>query len=235
MGQPQRTILLFDIDGTLLHADGAGRSAFEATIAERTGVADSLAGVDLRGMTDVAILAAGLTAAKLDAAQQLDGPMEARYIELLNQELNASTEVKILPGVLELLDALAIAGPHLAIGLGTGNLRQGAYAKLGRVGLSERFGFGGFGSDALARSELLAAGARRGAANWGLEPSQCRVVVIGDTALDIAAGLAIGAEVLAVGTSGVPVEELKSAGATWAYADLTDPGALVALVGVEAV
>jgi phosphoglycolate phosphatase len=72
--------------------------------------------------------------------------------------------------------------------------------ELSRVGLHERFAFGGFGSDHETHSELIRIGAERGAALLGAPLSACRVVVIGDTPKDIAAARAVGAESLAVAT-----------------------------------
>jgi phosphoglycolate phosphatase-like HAD superfamily hydrolase len=116
----------------------------------------------------------------------------------------------VLPGVLELLDALE-GSRGVALGLGTGNIEAGARIKLTPARLSERFAFGGFGCDAEDRAELLEAGARRGAAALGAARARCRVVIIGDTPLDVAAAHAIGAECLAVATGNFDVDALQGA------------------------
>jgi phosphoglycolate phosphatase-like HAD superfamily hydrolase len=129
--------------------------------------------------------------------------------------------------LLDLLDGVA----HAAVGLGTGNVREGARIKLSRAGLFERFSFGGFGCDAEDRAELLRIGAQRGAAQLSLPLSDCRVVVIGDTPKDIAAANAIGAECIAVGTGSFDVHALRSHGPRYVFAHLLESGALEALLG----
>lgn len=74
-------------------------------------------------------------------------------------------------------------------------------AKLKRVGIHERFDFGGFGDDCdELRPELIRRGAERGAAKLGKALNDVRVVVIGDTPKDVSAAQAIGAESIAVAT-----------------------------------
>src|SRR5690606_2293953 len=129
----------------------------------------------------------------------------------------------------EALEAAA-SRRNVALGLGTGNVEKGARLKLARVGLHERFRFGGFGSDHEDRPTLILRGAERGAALLGAPLSACRVVIIGDTPKDVHAAQAIGAECVGVGTGGFATHELSAAGATWAFDDLSQPGALEALL-----
>src|SRR5262249_15158691 len=139
---------------------------------------------------------------------------------------------KVHAGILAALSAAE--GTGAAVGLGTGNLREGARLKLSRVGLLGRFAFGGFGSDHESRPELLRIGAERGAAALEAPVGECGVVVIGDTPKDVSAALAIGAECLAVATGSFDAAALAAAGATWTFRDLAEEGALDALLdGVE--
>jgi phosphoglycolate phosphatase-like HAD superfamily hydrolase len=221
------TVLLFDIDGTLLSAGGAGRRALERAFAGRCGTATPLHDVRFNGMTDPGIVRAGL--------ERLGRPVDAvlvtgileDYVALLGDELERA-QTLVHPGVGDLLDALADAR-HVAVGVGTGNLRAGAHLKLARAGLDRHFAFGGFGSDHEDRAELLRIGAARGAARLGVALDRCRLVVIGDTPLDVAAASAIGATALAVTTGGCARDELAGAGATWTFTDLSAPGVCDAL------
>jgi phosphoglycolate phosphatase-like HAD superfamily hydrolase len=95
----------------------------------------------------------------------------------------------------------------------------------------EEFAFGGFGSDAEDRTELLRHGAERGAKHLGVALAECRVVVIGDTPKDVAAAQGIGAECVGVGTGTYTPQELLECGATAAFPSLSAPGALAALLG----
>jgi phosphoglycolate phosphatase-like HAD superfamily hydrolase len=132
-----------------------------------------------------------------------------------------------------MMDALDLAESRrgVAIGLGTGNVERGARIKLGRVGASDRFRFGGFGCDAEDRAELIGVGADRGAAMLGAPRSACRVVVIGDTPRDVAAAQANDAECIAVATGHYDVESLTDAGATHVFASFSAAGAFEALLG----
>jgi phosphoglycolate phosphatase-like HAD superfamily hydrolase len=170
------------------------------------------------GLTDRAIVRAGLSQAghAVDAAR-IDALIEC-YLGHLPEALSRAESYSVMPGVVELLDEIADQR-ELAVGLGTGNVRRGAEAKLARGQLCARFTFGGFGCDHEDRAMLLAVGAERGARALGASRSECRVVVIGDTPRDVAAASAIGAECLAVTTGASSGEEL--AAATLCVADLT--------------
>ena len=228
-GVARPTVLLFDIDGTLVTTGGAGRRAMEGAFERVTGKRDATR-FPFAGMTDRAIVRVGLQNTGHDAGEASISLLLASYIELLVDEVRIAASYGVYPGIVEALDT-ARARADTAVGLGTGNVREGARIKLSRVGLYERFAFGGFGCDDEDRAALLAKGAARGAELLGRPRAECRVVVIGDTVRDVDAGLAIGAEVLAVGTGGEDLARLSERGATWAFADLGTPGALDALLG----
>jgi phosphoglycolate phosphatase len=227
-------VLLFDIDGTLLLTGGAGRRAFEGAFARVLGRADAVAHISFAGMTDLAIARAGIRALGLDLSPELErarmDELVAGYVALLAEELASTPGYRIMPGVEQVLDGL-VGAPRLAIGLGTGNVKAGAQAKLEKGGLWQRFAFGGFGCDAEPRAEVLRAGALRGAAELGEHLSSCRVVVIGDTPKDVEAALAIGAECVGVETGGVGAAELHACGARAVFADLSDAAVLDLLRG----
>jgi phosphoglycolate phosphatase-like HAD superfamily hydrolase len=222
------TVLLFDVDGTLLSAGGAGRRALERAFAAHCATAAPLHDVGFNGMTDPGIVRAGLERLGLAVSPALVAAILHDYVGLLDEELGRTTAFQVYPGVVALLDALATQG-HVAVGLGTGNVREGARRKLARAALDGRFTFGGFGSDHEDRAELLRIGAARGAEQLGQATGTCRTIVIGDTPRDVAAAHSIGAESLGVATGGCPPEALHAAGATWTVADLTAPAVLDAL------
>jgi len=219
------TILLFDVDGTLLSAAGAGRRALERAFQTHCGTAAPLRDVRFNGMTDPGIVRVGLEQLGRAAEPSVVAAILDDYVPLLADELTRADGFQVFPGVTALLDALA-AADRAAVGLGTGNLRAGARLKLAHAGLEAYFSFGGFGCDHELRAELLGIGAARGAASLGCTPDECRVVVIGDTPHDVAAARAIGAASLGVGTGGCDAAQMRAAGATWAYDDLAAPGVL---------
>ena len=214
-------MLLFDIDGTLVSTGGAGRRAMTGAFADVHGRPDACAHFSFAGMTDRAIAREGLRALELEAdARAIDAVLEA-YLTRLDRELQAAESYRVLPAVVELVSFLRTVA-RVAVGLGTGNVRRGAYAKLARGSLDGLFPFGGFGCDAEDRIELLRAGAQRGAEALGVEIEACRVVVIGDTPRDVAAAKGLGVECVGVGTGGVAPETLVALGARRAFATLGD-------------
>ena len=239
------TVLLFDIDGTLISSGGAGRRAMEGAFVRRFDRADACSRINFGGMTDRAIARAGLEAI---GARCDDAAIEAllsTYLEILHEQLApraaaaieresapSSSPWRIHEGIHAALDA-AEKKAATAIGLGTGNVRRGAELKLGHVDLFHRFSFGGFGCDHESRPDLLRIGAERGAKQLGAALAECRVVVIGDTPKDIAAAKASGAESLAVATGGFTIDVLRENDPTYAFPSLGSPGALAALLGED--
>ncbi len=228
------TILLFDVDGTLVTTGGAGRRALERVFAHCFGREDACS-FALDGMTDRAIVRDGLGAIGIAATEQDIDSVLADYVRILEEEVAKvdARQYRLHAGIAQALDA-ARERAEIAVGLGTGNIREGARVKLSRVGVYDRFPFGGFGCDHENRVELLRCGTKRGAERLGLPLEECRVVVIGDTPKDIAAARGIGAESIGVGTGRFTAADLLGAGASAAFADLSAPGALqVLLAGAD--
>ena len=225
------TVLLFDIDGTLVTTGGAGRRALQRAFDRLFGQPNACS-FRLDGMTDRAIVRKGLTALGAPAGEaEVDAVIDAYLSELVDEVARAPAEqYRVHDGMVEALDLAAESG-HCAVGLGTGNVRLGAKIKLERVGIYERFAFGGFGCDHEDRTELIRAGALRGAERLGAPISECRVVVIGDTPKDVAAAKGIGAECVGVGTGAFRPSELSAAGAEAAFESLAEPGAIGFLLG----
>jgi len=228
------TVLLFDVDGTLVTTPGCGRRALERAFAGCYGRSAVLRDVRLDGMTDRAIVRAGLAtigeSATGPAAEVAIDALLAAYVPLLEEEVAGTIDLRLHRGVGELLD-VAGARPGVAVGLGTGNIRAGARAKLAPLGVFDRFRFGGFGCDHEERDVLLRIGAERGAAALGVPLAACRLVVIGDTVRDVAAARAIGAEAICVASARFGCAELIASGATSAFPDLAGPGAVAAILG----
>jgi phosphoglycolate phosphatase len=226
------TVLLFDIDGTLVTTGGVGRRALELAFERAHGRRDACSGFRFDGMTDRAIVRGGLLALGVSPTPAAIDAVLAAYLGVLAEEVAAAPAetYRIHAGVSDVLDAAA-ARSQFAVGLGTGNVREGARIKLERVGLFARFGFGGFGCDDENRTALLRRGAERGAAALGVPLSAARVVVIGDTPKDVAAAHGIGAEAVGVGTGSFSAAQLLAVGANGAFASLAVPGALEAVLG----
>lgn len=225
----QPTVLLFDVDGTLITTGGGARAAIERAFAARFGREDGF-DFPFDGMTDRAIVRRALERIEVDASEGEIDAFIAAYLERLGETLEAAADCHLHAGA-ERAVGEALAREGFAVGLGTGNVREGARLKLERVGFYHPFTFGGFGCDHEERAALIRVGAERGAARLGVPLAACRVVVIGDTPKDVAAARAIGAESIGVGTGSFAPRELLEVGATWAFSDLREAGALDALLG----
>ncbi len=202
-------LVLFDIDGTILRSNGAGRRAMIAALREvfgNTGPEDHR----YDGKTDPQIVREvmrleGHGDAHID--ERMDALM-ALYLALLERELE-SGGMQVYPGIPELLDALE-ARNDIVLGLLTGNLRDGANAKLRAAGIDPgRFRVGAFGSDHEHRPELPAVARRRVREMLGIELPGSRIVVIGDTPADIECGRSIGVRAIGVATGSYTVDELR--------------------------
>ncbi len=211
-------IILFDIDGTLISAHGAGRRAFERALRETVDLGEGLSGIALDGKTDPLILDEAYAAVGRSAPTEADRQrVFAAYLANLDAELGKGG-YRVLPGVERALAHFEAKGAH--IGLQTGNLEDGARIKLSFGALWHRFAFGGYGSDARAREDLVRVAITRGHARAGRTVAADDIWVIGDTPRDISAAHASGARAIGVATGSYSVEDLQLSGADVAVASL---------------
>lgn len=211
-----RRVILFDVDGTLVHAAGAGRRALERVLSGEFGkVEHALAGLRLDGMTDRLIVREVLVALGRPFDDALCDRILDGYVLALREEIGGPG-FRVLPGVPELLVGLAAAGADL--GLCTGNVQEGARLKLARGAIDHFFEWGpdaiaGFAHDGEARELLVRAALDRGAARLGATLDPTDALVVGDTPRDVSAARAHGVPVVGVATGRYGVEELRDAGA----------------------
>jgi phosphoglycolate phosphatase len=225
------TVLLFDIDGTLVTTGGAGRRAISRAFETLHGRRDACDSFSLSGMTDRAIVRKALSIIGAEISAMAIDAVIGSYLSFLDEEVErtADAEYFVHAGMREAV-AESRARQGVAVGLGTGNVREGARVKLERVGIYDQFAFGGFGCDHEDRVELIRHGARCGAQLLGAPLEECRVVVIGDTPKDVDAAKGIGALCIGVGTGNFTAAALREAGADFAFSDFTERGALDALL-----
>jgi len=225
-------LVLFDIDGTILLTDGAGKRAIHRALREVFGSTgpDSHA---FGGKTDPQIVRE-LMRMEGHEDPHIDDRMPLlldRYVTYLGEELEVSTaKVETMPGIHALLDVLDRRDDAI-IGLLTGNLIEGAKAKLASVGIDfGRFKIGAFGSDHELRGELPAVAQRRAREELGVEVGGPDVVVIGDTPADIHCGQSIGARAIAVATGTYSIDDLLEHHPAAAFEDLSDTDAVIAAI-----
>ena len=231
------TLALFDIDGTLVDTGGAGRVGLEASFRSVFGLDDvsgSATRVRFDGKTDPAIIAdiareAGIPAAEVEARY---AELQEAYLRALRNELAVpNRRRRVMPGVRPLLDRLA-ARPDVFLGLVTGNIEEGARVKLDAFGLNRYFVDGGFSSDHPERSEIARIAHQRLSRRAGFRFPVDRVMVVGDTELDVVCARANGFRAIAVESGWVPRDRLLAAEPDTLLADLTDADAVLAAMGL---
>lgn len=216
---------LFDVDGTLIRADGAGRTALSRAFAQvfrldQETVDAAVHRVELRGRIDPWI--------HDQIARYLGLDLERRYPELVKAYLDhlrrclAAQPGRVLPGVLSLLHTLT-QRDDAALGLLTGNLRAGARIKLKACGLPDFFPEGGFGEDGPDRPSLGRIAHRRCERLLGANIPPGQVVVIGDTEHDVHTARACGFLAVAVATGWTDPAILRASSPDLYLDDLTDP------------
>jgi phosphoglycolate phosphatase len=226
-------LILFDIDGTLLWTNGAGRRAIHRALLDETGTAGPIEGYRFDGKTDPQIVRELLTLAghpECDSEDRIAAVCR-RYVELLTAELAKPTQAtRLYPGITDLLAALEPyeADGRALVGLLTGNVQHGAALKLRSAGVDPaRFAVGAFGSDSHARADLPAVAAKRAAERTGRRFTGADLVIVGDTPDDVACARPMGARTVAVATGFFDTTALRAAGATHVFQTLSDTRAVL--------
>ncbi|MBE3583575.1 MAG: HAD hydrolase-like protein [Limnochordaceae bacterium] len=225
-----RALLLFDLDGTLVQSNGAGTIAIDRTFSELFGITGAAHRVDWRGKPDTRIFREILEACGLEPTPDRLAAARQSYLHHLKQ-LVGDHPGSLPPGIPAVLEAAAV-DPRFRLALGTGNLEEGCRAKLAVHDLNRFFPVGGFAEDGEDRRELIrAAWIRSARYYWHQDSPRAggealrffdRVIVIGDTPLDIDAAAANGFYSLAVATGNHTLAQLVACRPTLAFPDLAD-------------
>jgi phosphoglycolate phosphatase len=213
-------LVLWDVDGTLVHSASHGRYAFEEAFQEVVGRAPGP--VDYAGRTDHQIALSMLNGEH----EHLPAVLEQLVVKLERRQDAMAAEGHVYPGVPETLEAL-----HHADGvinsLLTGNLEANAAVKVGAFGLERWLDFesGAYGSDPHERrSDLVTVARERAAARYG-EPTGA--VLVGDTPLDVLAAREAGARAVAVATGFADPDALMESKPDVLLPDLSDTEAAI--------
>lgn len=218
-------LVLFDIDGTLVHCGATPRRVFKQALLEVFGTAGPIDNWIFDGKTDPMIVRELMA----EAGVEHNGDMVERALNLysaaLQIELPKELDKKVYPGVRELLEEL---GKHsVLLGLLTGNIKPGAKAKLESLDLWQHFPFGAFADDSAVRKELADIAVRRAFELSGQKFTGKQIVVVGDTEHDINCGRHLGVKTIGVGTGRTSAKELLKHGAELVFEDFRDYGEVV--------
>lgn len=223
-----KRLVLFDIDGTLLSARGAGARALRGALVDVFGQPGPIGAYSMGGRTDPQIVRELMTAVGI-TVEEIEPRLDdvwALYLRNLREEIGR-TRVQALPGVPALLDRVEAGGEPTVLGLLTGNVLEGARMKVDAAGLAfDRFRVGAYGSDHWQRPELPAVAAARARELMGVDYAGKEIVIIGDTPFDIACGEHLGVRTIAVATGTHPAEELATCRPDYLFDDLSDVDAV---------
>jgi phosphoglycolate phosphatase-like HAD superfamily hydrolase len=232
-----RRLVLWDVDGTLVQAGEVGRDIFtEAfqTVLGRDPDRATARALVMAGRTDPEIALEFLAAHDIaEGANHLPAFTEALATALAAKAAVIRERGRALPGARETLAALERAD-GVVQSLLTGNVQPNALLKLASFELDGYLDFdvGGFGSDHHHRPSLVDVARAKAERKYGTAFAGPATVLVGDTPLDVAAGRAGGARVVAVATGPYRVEELEATDADAVLPDLRDTrAALAAILG----
>lgn len=225
------TLVLWDIDGTLMRGTGAVTRNFLQALREVYKLPDEVKRVDYGGKTDGQIVLETLALHDIGeaAALELLPEFSARYHQLLDQIAHELHQhLRLLPGVVAVLEQLRER--KVLQTLLTGNLEPVAELKLRALDLHHYFdvSIGAYGSDHRDRTKLVPIAREKAAARYGAAVR--RAIVIGDTPRDIACGKAGGARTVAVATGTFTADELQAHQPDAVLATLSDTAAVVAMI-----
>jgi len=231
MAPSSTTLVLFDIDGTLIQSGRAGLRGMNAAFWRLHGREGALDGIPIAGRTDRAIVGDVLRQIGVEPTADRVHELREAYLEDLRFEIGRPVEAPsgVLPGVVELLAALDVLR-DVSVGLLTGNFAGGAAIKLGHFGLWERFTFGAYGDEHVDRRALVPVAIEEAARAGCRVATPEHVLVIGDTPLDVDCARAHGARALAVATGPFGSEELDQAGAHHVVPTLADTHAILSWI-----
>lgn len=238
-------LILFDIDGTLLHAPGAGRPAFAQAFMEAFGWEQTADHINFYGETDLNVFRQICAERGVESTPAMEKAFFERLAPALEERLQERPPILFLNvgNFLEILsrdrnvdatsssrfpvhpDATRASRLRWGIGLVTGNIEATAWMKLRYAGIDHYFSFGGFSCNHADRAEI----ARNALKASGVEKPE-KVFLIGDTPNDIHAAKANGFVSIAVATGGFDFQTLEKAGADFVFDDLTDTEGLLSIL-----
>jgi phosphoglycolate phosphatase-like HAD superfamily hydrolase len=196
---PAPSLVLFDIDGTLVRRAGAHhRQSLVDAVRRVSGLETSTDHIPVHGMLDPDIITRMMRDAGASQAQ-IRREMPAIILRAQQIYVRSVPDLrrKACPGVRRLLRRLEERGALL--GLVTGNLTRIGWKKLDRAGLKPYFRFGAFGEMAPDRAGLARLAIRHARARGWID-RDTPISLVGDAPSDIIAAQRNGIRAIAVHT-----------------------------------
>lgn len=235
--KPRCTLVLFDIDATLLVTGGAGVQAMVDAGRSLFGQGFHADGIDFAGRIDPLLLDELMLLNGVTPSAARRSAFRERYREHLPAALAAASGggVRALPGVVSLLDSLRSIG-WMDVGLLTGNFAETGRMKLEACGIdpgrfSEATAWGDDSPhDPPRRDHLPPVAMERFARRQGGAVDPGSVLIIGDTPHDVQCARVNGCRSLAVATGRYDLNALRAAKPDAAVNDLSATDSVLGLI-----
>lgn len=220
-------LVLWDIDGTLLHCGSDGKKALNHAFHELYGIADAFEQAAIGGAMDSALINHVYETHGIDALKK--NQFQERYRTALKEILSQNQEKRVLPGVLRLLNQLT-QDSSVVNALLTSNLQIGAQTKLDAFDLKQFFPIGGYGDET---------GEKWDVANRCIETAEREldtifqrnnIFLIGDSCYDIATARECGIKSIAVSTGWADEESLRRCKPDYFFPDLTQTDQILSVI-----
>jgi len=198
-------LLIWDIDGTLLHCGGSGKNALEKTFEERYSITKAFEAVQMAGKMDKNILEEALEKNNLSNEDIYE--IISHYGVNLKKELQNNKEFKLLQNIKINLHKLSKDNRIYNV-IATGNSEVGGILKLKKAGLDEYFSLGSFGNHFTKRGLLVKNAINVARFSYDIDFKKENIYMIGDTPDDILAGKENGIRTIGVATGGYSKDKL---------------------------
>lgn len=223
----ENKLILWDIDGTLLHCGSNGTQALNETFLRLYNIGDAFSGAAIGGALDSIILENAMERFNID--KQDKEKILTLYIQVLEDILEKNDKKKILPGVKEILEYINTRR-HIYGCLLTSNFKAGADAKLKSLGLLKYFSTGGYGDISGEKWHAAADAVNRTEQYYGIRFKKENIYIIGDTWYDIECARKLGAKSIAVATGWMSYEQLAEHQPDHIFKDLADYRELIRII-----
>jgi len=225
-------LIVFDFDQTLVDFMPVHDEATDKLFRAYFHVGAKLTDIDFTGKNLVRnfIELAALKGVPEDAVSSREQELLRTYDDNFVAALENGGSGRVLPGVKELLGALA--GTQYQIAIYTGGSTRIVQAISERTGLDKYFKVVVTSNDAPTRVGMVHLVMGRVSELTGAALGSGGVVIVGDSVRDVETGRALGARTIAVATGYHSEEMLAKAGADYVFSDLKDTEQVLRIMAI---
>jgi len=199
-----KTLVFFDINGTIIKRDSRTDVPFSQAVDEFFNIENGMDGVDTTARSDKDVLMEVLENFNIPFSENLWKGFLGKYERKL-EEFKKTDVWRENADAVKFIKKLHEKGYLLS--LISGELSVGAKYKLEKIGVWKYFPTGGFGEDGLRRFDIADSALSKALEHYKENPE--KIVVIGDTVLDIQTARHLGAKVISITTGSHSREKLE--------------------------